>query len=169
VNSLTTVERRRVFEDVVREQGTALARLAFFLCRDKDTAEDLAAEALARTWPRWRDAQVDDLGPYLRRVTVNLAQKVRHRKFLAARYERQFDAMMEIEDTQGAVSLRVDLVRPVMSLPTPQRAVIVLRYLEDLSEAEVAELLGISIGTVKSRASRGLGALKKLYGGGFDA
>ena len=169
MTSFTTVERRRAFEDVVREHGKALARLAFFLCRDKDTAEEIAAEALARTWPRWRDSQVEDLVPYLRRVTVNLARKTRHRRFLAAQYERQLNSMLHIDDVQGPVSTRVDLVRAVMGLATSHRAVIVLRFLEDLSEAEVAELLGISVGTVKSRTSRALGALKRIHGGEFDA
>jgi RNA polymerase sigma factor (sigma-70 family) len=104
----------------------------------------------------------------VRRVTVNLARKARYRKFLAIRYESQLDAMLQVDDGQGAAATRVDVVRAVMGLPTHQRVVIVLRYLEDLSEIEVAELLGISLGTVKSRSSRALSALKKVYRGELD-
>jgi RNA polymerase sigma-70 factor (sigma-E family) len=167
-DSLVAVDRRKAFEDVVRDNGLSLTQLAYLLCRDRSRAEDLTAEAFARTWERWRDGGVEDLLPYLRRVIVNLASRTRYRRFLAERSERAFDALWSMSHPEPDPA-RVDLVRSVLRLPLPQRAVILLRYFEDRSEAEIASTLGISIGTVKSRSSRALATLQRTYGETFDA
>jgi RNA polymerase sigma-70 factor, ECF subfamily len=168
-NAVVGVERRRTFEAVVRDHGTGLTQLAFFLCRNQASAEELVAEALARTWVRWRDGEVEDLVPYLRRVVANLAHKMRYRRLLSLRYETHFDAMLQGDRVSETVATRVDLVRAVLRLPLPQREVIVLRYFEDMSEMQVAKTLSISTGTVKSRTSRALATLNRVYGGDFDA
>ena len=161
----TTRERRQAFEDAMREQGKALAQLAFCLCRDRTTAEDVVSEAFARTWGPWQAGRVDDLVPYLRRTVVNLCKKVWRRELVVRRYQSQLAGLLPEETRTRAL----ELVDAVLRLPSSQRAVIVLRYLEEMSEQETAQALGISTGTVKSRTSRALAALRSLYGEDRDA
>lgn len=159
--------RRSTFEETVAEHGRSLSQLAFFLCRDKAASEDLVAEAFARTWPKWREGQVDDLIPYLRRIIVHLAQRGQHRQELARRYEEQFQAMFPPASPHERLASSFDLARAVLHLPLEQRTIILLRYFQDLSEAEVSDVLGLPRGTVKSRTSRALLALRHLCGEQF--
>jgi RNA polymerase sigma-70 factor (sigma-E family) len=167
--TISVAWRRQQFEILVEEIGKGLIQAAFLLCRDRDRANDLVAEALANAWPRWRDGQIADLRPYLRRAVVNLTYKSQRHRLVVRGYEAQFDSMMPNEYSTDAVAGRVDLVRALLRLPLPQRAVLTLRYFEDMAEAEVAETLGISVGTVKSRAARGLATLRSSQGRLADA
>lgn len=151
--------RRREFERFVDEAGRAITQTAFFICRDRDRAEDLVAEALARVWPRWRDGQIEELGPYVRKTVTNLAYKQQRRHLVSAKYEAQFETMMSSPPSEDSAA-RIDLIEELLRLPLAQRAVLVLRFFDDMSEAEVADALGISTGTVKSRTARGLEALR---------
>lgn len=155
----TDLQRRQAFEETLRDDAKGLTQLAFCLCRDRTKAEDITAEAFARVWVRRRDGKVEDLLPYLRRTVVNLCKKSWRRDMVARHYQSQL--AMSLEDENGAADL--DLVDAVLRLPGPQRAVIVLRYFEELTEQHVAELLGISPGTVKSRTSRALATLRLVY------
>jgi RNA polymerase sigma-70 factor (sigma-E family) len=164
---------RREFDErfvaYVRERGDHQLRVALLLTGDWHAAEDLVQASLVklyRAWPRL-DTETD-LDAYLRRIMVNV-----HRSWWRARWRRETPAAVlpdlasgeDIADRQalGAV-VRAALAR----LPRQQRAVLVLRHCEDLPEAEVAEILGCSVGTVKTHAHRGLRALRELLGGEFD-
>jgi len=119
-------------------------------------AEDVAAEALARTlrsWRRVRDMDAPDA--WVGRVAANLAIDVlRRRRWV---YEAPADQAAGADDADTRVTLRA----LVQTLPGRQRQVVALRYLADLSEAEVAGLLGIAPGSVKGHASRGLARLRQ--------
>ena len=138
-------------------------QLAFLLCGDRSLAEEATAEVFAKVYRRWDRARPDDPGAYLRRAVVN---QVRGR-FRRLRLERA-NSDRRSGDDRGARPFedwsadRDELRRALMVLPPKQRAAIVLRYFEDLPEAEVADVLGISVGTVKGYVSRGLDRLRQL-------
>jgi RNA polymerase sigma-70 factor (sigma-E family) len=143
-------------------------RLAWLLAPGQPSAaEDAAADAIARVWPKWAKGRIDDFWPYLRVAIVNQVRGRGRRFGLAARYE------VELRDELGgnlesAVVNRAVLAQALRALPTQQRAAVVLRYYEDLSEAETARAMGCSVGTVKSTTARGLSALRTQLGSKFD-
>ena len=151
----TTSERRDLFEQVIRQRGKAFTQLAFCLCRDKEQAAEICAEAFARAWPHWRDGKIDELGPYVRQMVVNLCRKAWRRQLISRHYESQLPTAIRSEAHSD-----FELIDAVLRLPPRQRVVVVLRYFEDLSEREIAELLSVAQGTVKSRMSRALAALR---------
>jgi RNA polymerase sigma-70 factor (sigma-E family) len=159
-----------VFGAAMVEHGPRLARVAFYLCGDRTRAEDLVAEAFAATWPPWSAGRVDDLVPYLRRALINLAAKERRHWLVVLRHgERTQPGSASSPAADEGVASRLDLARALSSLPAPQRVTVVLRYLEDMSEAEIATLLGVAPGTVKSRLARALDALRTQPQGSDDA
>ena len=141
----------------------SLRRVGFLLTGDWDQAEELAQEAMARTFAAWsRVRGYDRPAAYARKVLVN-----RHRSLLRrARVEARHLAGRRVEETYEAKLGEDGLVlwSAVRRLPARQRAVLVLRYHEDLPEAEVARLLGLPLGTVKSLAHRGLVRLRGELG-----
>jgi RNA polymerase sigma-70 factor (sigma-E family) len=145
---------------LVAERGSTLLGTAVLLAGSRAAGEDLlqsALERLVRHWSRVRG----DKEAYLRRTMYHLA--VDHWRSRRRRPE----VLAEVEppgqpDGTDAVHLRHALVQVLAALPPRQRAVLVLRYWEQLSEAEAAEVLGRSVGTVKSAASRGLARLREL-------
>jgi RNA polymerase sigma-70 factor (sigma-E family) len=150
-------------ERFLAERGEPLLRAAVLLAGGRDAGEDLLQSALERMLRHWRRIDGDPEG-YLRRTLHNLAtdgwrrQRTRHK--LLRRLERA--AEPATGDAIAGVDLRDALVRLLAQLPARQRSVIVLRYWEQLSEAETARVLGCSAGTVKSAASRGLARLRAL-------
>jgi RNA polymerase sigma factor (sigma-70 family) len=84
------------------------------------------------------------------------------------RHEALIASLLPTERSDDSTVARLDLVHAMLRLPVTQRAVLVLRYFEDMAEAEVAAALGVSVGTVKSRAARGLTTLRKGYGRRVD-
>jgi RNA polymerase sigma-70 factor (sigma-E family) len=149
------------FDEFVRVHGDSLIRLAYVLCGDRGRAEDATQDALTRLYQRWE--RLDDPLPYARRCVVNAtkdhwrrASRRDRREQLAAQWQPPGQPALIDE----AVVDRDRLVRALRRLPHGQRAVIVLRYWHDLPEPEVAEILGNSVGTVKSQASRALGRLR---------
>jgi RNA polymerase sigma-70 factor (sigma-E family) len=148
------------FEAFVRERWPSLVRTAYVLVLDTAAAQDLAQEALVvlhRRWGRLRDPLAAEA--YARQVMVRRAGKQRRRR---ASSEVVTDRLPERPTADPAVAaVLADAVEAALrSLPVAQRAVLVLRYLEGRSEAETALLLGVRPGTVKSRASRALAALR---------
>ena len=130
-------------------------RVAFRIVGQREEARDIAQEAMARAYARWPKVR-DKAAAWVSRVATNLAlDRVRR----ARPTVRPPD---ESADVAQHAALRTDLVAALRRLPRRQRDVVVLRYLADLSEREVAELLGCHVGTVKQHASRGLGALRPL-------
>jgi RNA polymerase sigma-70 factor (sigma-E family) len=150
------------FDDFVRERSAVLLRTAYALVGDYGHAEDLLQTALLRTARRWTAAR-DAPEAYARRVLVNLCRD-RVRWLRRRPRESAMTEGVEPADRQSRLAEQVDeqryLVQALMGLPAGQRQVVVLRFLEDLSVAETAELLGISTGTVKSYTSRALSSLR---------
>ena len=151
-------------EQFLAERGGPLLRAAKLLTGSQEAAEDLLQAALERLLKHRGRIDGDPEG-YLRRTLYNLAADGWRRRQTAVAGLRRLRA-----DTTGGgpadaelVDLRDALVRLMLQLPARQRAVIVLRYWEGLSEAEAAELLGCSVGNVKSAASRGMARLRDLH------
>jgi RNA polymerase sigma-70 factor (sigma-E family) len=177
-------ERRTVGEPSPRALGRAAAdpeayaevfahhqpyvlRLAYLLCGDPHRAEDLAAEAFARVYPHWRRGAVLDERAYLRRAVVNEARSKGRRSVLERReVERRTARGRGDRAADDQVVDRDLLEQALRRLPARQRAVIVLRFYEDLTEAATAEVLGMRIGTVKSQTSRAMERLRQILGGG---
>ena len=148
------------FSAYMSARQPALYRTAYLLAGDHAGAEDLLQNAFAKlylSWDRIRDREA--LDGYVRRVMVNENNSLWRRAW--KRREHSTDTLPETgtvdtyDDGMGGV-----LWSFVQTLPPKQRAVVVLRYYENLSEAEIAEVLGISPGTVKSQASRALAGLR---------
>jgi RNA polymerase sigma-70 factor (sigma-E family) len=150
-------------EAFLAERGDRLLRTAVLLTGSREAGEDLLQAALERVIRRWRTIKGDPEG-YLRRVLYHLAvDSWRQQETLRAQLRLlRTPAASAGDDPVAAVDTRDSLVRLLVQLPARQRAVIVARYWEDLTEAEAARLLGCSVGTVKSATSRGLRRLREL-------
>jgi RNA polymerase sigma-70 factor (sigma-E family) len=148
-----------VFEEFVAGRGQALQRFGYALTGDWALAEDLLQTALARAYPRWSRVQQDDPEGYVRKIMLNTWSSWWRRRW---RGELPTERLPEAAgpDSYAAIDSRQLLRAALAQLPARQRAVVVLRYHQDLSEAQVAELLGISVGTVKSQAARALASLR---------
>jgi RNA polymerase sigma-70 factor (sigma-E family) len=153
------------FEEFVHGRSAHLFKLALLLTgQNRAEAEDLLQIALERAYRR-RASLSKGRSPeaYVRRVLVNAS--IDRWRALGRRGERPLNAAEvgpPVADLTGQVADRDLLMRSLAVLPPRQRAVLVLRYWEDRSEAEIAGLLGCSAGTVKSQASRGLARLRGL-------
>jgi RNA polymerase sigma-70 factor (sigma-E family) len=159
------VEADAEFIDIVRLQLPKVQRIARLMTGSADAAEDLVAEAIARSLPRWRAGAINDGPAYLLRVVVNLAGHRWRRRALGLRRDHAaFDWMRPASDTEAMSAERDRTLRAVMRLPTRRRAVIVLRFYDDLSEAQIADVMGIGVGTVKSQLSRALEQLRADLG-----
>ncbi|HTK17247.1 MAG TPA: sigma-70 family RNA polymerase sigma factor [Acidimicrobiia bacterium] len=137
-------------------------RLAALLEGDPTRAEDAVCDAFARVYGRLRRGGVEDVSPYLRQAVVNAVRGGWRRRQVERRYAREFEADALVPAFELEVVERDEVWRALRRLPAGQRRVVVLRYYEDLSEAEVARLLRIKAGTVKSQAAKGLAALQSI-------
>jgi RNA polymerase sigma-70 factor (sigma-E family) len=135
-----------------------LLRLSILLVGSREAAEDLVQEAFIRAAPRLDALGPTEVGPYLRATVLNL-WKNRLRR--AAIERRHRPSSMPEARGEAAFDDREAIWRVVRRLPDRQRACIVLRYYEDLSEREVADILGCSVGSVKSHSSRAIARLRK--------
>ena len=146
------------FREFFAAEYGRLRGLGYLLTSDWGEAEELAQDALVRTYRAWgRVRRHDRPSAYARKVLVNRHRSLLRRAKVEARHlaSRRTDEAYEAElGPDGLV-----LWSAVRQLPSRQRAVLVLRYVQDLSEAETAEVLGCRVGTVKSRASRALAVL----------
>ena len=148
------------FTAFMEQCAPGLARTAWLLCGDEHRAEELVQQALTRTYLSWPIARQRDPLAHTRRTLANLR--------IDTWRKRRREVLMDPRDIpeHGAVSAaqvhadRDQLVRALATLSTRQRRIVVLRHLDGLSEREVAEDLGVSIGTVKSTASRGIAHLR---------
>ena len=165
----TALDRDHAFGAAMVEHGPRLARLAFYLCGDRTRAEDLVAEAFAAAWPKWSAGRIDSLLPYLRRALVNLAAKERRHWLVVFRHDERAAPPPSAPGADEGLWFQLDLGRALTALPTPQRVAVVLRYLEDMPEAEIAALLGVAPGTVKSRLARALATLRTELQGSDNA
>jgi RNA polymerase sigma-70 factor (sigma-E family) len=150
------------FDTYAREHGQALCRSAFLLTGDHHLAEDLVQTALAKVAPRWdRIVLGGDPTPYVRTVVVRTAIAWRRRRWRA---EVPTSPLPEESggDHRDSVAGRDRLRRALLGVPARQRAALVLRFYEDLSEADTARAMGCSVGTVKSQTAKGLARLRTL-------
>jgi len=153
------VDTSQEFAEFVRGRGQALHRTAYLLTGDWGLAEDLVQTALTRSWPAWGRIRHADPEGYVRKVLVNTHASWWRRKW---RGEVPTQVLPDAVGPDGSAGLleRPALHAALLRLPPRQRAVVVLRFHEDLSEAATAEALGISAGTVKSTSSKALAALR---------
>lgn len=148
-----------MFEDFVAARGQALQRVAYLLTGDWGLAEDLLQTSLARAYPRWSGIECENPEAYVRQIMLNTWCSWWRRHW------RGEVPTAALPDPPGrdcyADADRRDAVRTALAgLPRRQRAVVVLRYHLDLPEQQVAEMLGISTGTVKSQAAKALAKLR---------
>jgi RNA polymerase sigma-70 factor (sigma-E family) len=149
------------FADFVAGAHASLLRTARLLTGDRHTAEDLVQAALVRVYLRWgRSAGWNSPQAYARKVVVNLYATWRRRRWHTEVVRPEGDTGSDGHDMAGSAEARLELGRALAALPRPQRAVVVLRFYEDLSVEQTAELLGCSPGTVKSRTNRALERLR---------
>jgi RNA polymerase sigma-70 factor (sigma-E family) len=169
VATLAPETRHDAFSRAVAEHHDQLARFAFRLCGDTTQAEDAVAEAYARVWPKWRRGRVEELMPYLRTAVVNEVYGRGRRKQVERRHAGRSVERRDGGQFEAGVGERDALALALARLPLQQRVVVVLRVVEDLSPEETASVLGVPAGTVKSRLSRALTALRQLMEEGDDA
>ena len=157
IPEVPTLKQRVGFNQFVAARSHGLLRTAYLLTRDHGLAEDLVQTALAKAWFAWSRIEGDP-EPYVRKVMVNTYASWWRRKWNG---ETPHEDLPEAAD-RGAddVDARTDLWTALGRLPRRQRAVVVLRFFEDLSEAETSRLLECSTGTVKSQASKALAKLR---------
>jgi len=152
------------FDAFVAAHVDDLLRTAYLIVWDESEAEDLVQECLmrvARRWPRIR--RMEQPRAYARRILVNRAlDGARGRARRRSELEPGLPASATAVDPLAAIDTRAELIDALGRLPARQRAVLVLRYFNDLTETQVAEVLGCSPGTVKSSSSRGLARLREV-------
>jgi RNA polymerase sigma-70 factor, ECF subfamily len=148
-----------------RQHYVALYRLAYLLLRDAGLAEEVVMDSFVKTFSGWGRLRDTERAPvYLRRTVINTARSKIRRQVIEGRATDRFKRMnppLVAEPQLGIEQSRIwELVR---ALPVRQRACVVLRYFEDLSEAQIAEMLECSVGTVKSQLSRARVRLQKAF------
>ena len=161
--------RRGEFERFVAGHADELLRTAYLVVGDLAEAEDLVQESLLRVARRWpRVSRMDHPIAYARRVVINLAldgakRRSRQRRELEPHGDLPLEHRPDESSTSAiaVVDAKAELLDALDTLPPRQRAMLVLRYFEDLSEMQVADVLGCSLGTVKSTTSRGLARLRQ--------
>jgi RNA polymerase sigma-70 factor (sigma-E family) len=154
------------FAELVHACWASLYRTAYLILGDRTDAEDLVQTALAKTYANWRKVRNIEAAPgYARTTMVNTAASWFRKK--GWRNERPTEALPESAHSsrlETDLSDRRTVIDALGTLPPRQRAVVVLRYYEDLSVAQVAHALGITAGTVKSQTSEALSKLRLLLG-----
>lgn len=151
------------FSEFMHARWSALFRTAYLLAGSRHEAEDLLQDALAKTCVRWRTLRDKSAAEaYVRRIMVHDASR-------GWRRNRRERATAELPDAghDGGIDRReshLDLWRQIQELPPRMRAVLVLRYYEDLSEADTARELGCSVGAVKSQAHHAIKRLRSAMG-----
>lgn len=147
------------FREFVRARYADLLRTAYLLTGNRDTAQDLVHEALLKAMRHWR--RIDEPMAYVRRAMVNERtsrwRRIGLRELLTATVPDRVSP-----DSTDGVAVRDELLAALDRLPVRMRTVLVLRYWEDLPEAEVAAVMDCSLGTVKSQAARGLARLREV-------
>ncbi|SEF88809.1 RNA polymerase sigma-70 factor, sigma-E family [Nonomuraea solani] len=156
-------DQQRDFTEFVTSRSDSLIRLAYVLTNDQHAAEDLLQTALAKTAAHWRRIR-ENPEAYVRRVMYH-EQVGRWRSPRWGR-ERVLQEPPDrgVADRTGEIETRVTLAEALRALPVRKRAVLVLRYYEDLPESEVAKIMGCSVGTVRSQTHEAVARLRRLAG-----
>jgi RNA polymerase sigma-70 factor (sigma-E family) len=154
--------KRSRYEEFVAANGDGLVKLAYAICGDRGRAEDAVQEALTRVYQRW--SRLTDPLAYARRTAINATRDDWRRTMRADRAHREVARFpsTDADDPQDRLVTSSALMDALDELPHGQRAVIVLRYGSQLSEAETAAALGITTGTVKSQTARALARLREV-------
>lgn len=151
------------FDDFVLARRHSLLRTARMLTGDQHTAEDLVQASLERVWPRWeRVAASGDPYSYVRTVMVNLYTAWWRRAWRGEQPTCELPDLIDLDDGYAAMDAKDAFRRLLDSLSPKQRAILVLRFHDDLTEAAVAGVLGCSVGTVKSQTARAMTKLRYL-------
>ena len=152
------------FAEFFESQQRRALRLAYVMCGNPAQAEDIVAESFAKMYPAWQKGQIQEPGAYLRRTIANQVRGTWRHNDVERRHEARMQVMFSSEAPgfDDALAARDAVSVAMASLPPKQRAVVALRYLEDLSEIETASILEVSVGTVKAHASRGLERLREV-------
>jgi RNA polymerase sigma-70 factor (sigma-E family) len=156
--------QEREFVDYVTARMPALRRLAYALCGDEHRADDIVQQGLTRLYVHWRRASAaDDIDRYVRMIVVR--GYLDEKRLAWSRRVRLEASPPEVPAPEGPdLDGRAVLRECLAKVPRRQRAVLVLRFVCDLSVEEVAQTLGCATGTVKSQTSHGLAALRQLLG-----
>jgi len=151
-------------EDFVGSHYGSLLRTAFLLTGDRHAAEDLLQEALAKSWRYAQRNNIEQPGAFIRRTLLNeyLSQRRRRSRVREEATEPGRVPHRLAQDVAAEFVARDAIWDALALLPPRQRAILVLRFYEDMSEAQIADVLGIGIGTVRSGAWRGLESLRKI-------
>ncbi|WP_436774982.1 SigE family RNA polymerase sigma factor [Yinghuangia sp. YIM S09857] len=152
------------FEEFAAVRTPALLRYAYMLCGDRELARDLTQEVLIRSLVKWRRvSRAEHPDAYLRAMLTNEFLSLRRRKVVAT-VAVPYDGIAELgaktASPEGEYAERAAMMQRLGTLPRRQRAVVVLRYYEDLSDAQIAEILGCRESTVRAYAARALAALR---------
>lgn len=151
------------FRDYVAARQRTLLRTAWMLTGNQHTAEDLVQATLERVWPRWQRVTRDgDPDPYVRRVMINTYSSWWQRKWRGEQPTSDLPEAASGDDGFAQADLADALRRIMPTLTVRQRAVLVLRYYDDLTEAATAQALGCSVGTVKSQTAKALARLRLM-------
>ncbi len=158
-------DRAASFAEFFDAQRRPALRLAYVLTGNAGEAEDVVAEAFARVYPHWMKGQVKEPNAYVRRTVINVVNG----RFRRLATRRRHDERVRLGEPSVAfgddrIMQRATLEAALAALPPRQRAAVVLRVIEDMSEAETARVLGVSVGTVKGYLSRGLERLRAELG-----
>jgi RNA polymerase sigma-70 factor (sigma-E family) len=154
--------KRNQFEQFVEANGAGLVKLAYNVCGNRESAEDAVQEALTTVYLKW--SRLDDPLAYARRVAINATHDSARRTIRQERIAGALKHMpmftplapQQLLAEHDALSIALD------ELPHRQRSVVVLRYWLQLSEAETADVLNVSTGTVKSQCSRALARMREI-------
>jgi RNA polymerase sigma-70 factor (sigma-E family) len=152
--------REEDYQEFVEYHAVRLHRAAYLLCGDWHLANDLVQDTLVRAFRHWRRVErADNPAAYVHRILVNEFKRYwqRHRDLPVRADSDRIEII--VPDVSDEVVNRADLLRALLRLPARQRATVVLRYLEGMSERETAAVLRCSAGTVKSQAARALSTL----------
>jgi RNA polymerase sigma-70 factor (sigma-E family) len=149
------------FRDFVAARSAALMRSAWLLTGDETTAQDLVQAALVKTWARWaRLVRQDAPEAYVRRVMLSVFLTWNRRRWRGEFPVAAVPDQPELRDAAAEADVRQAVSQALRTLPRRQRAVVVLRFFDDLTEAQAADILGCSVGTVKSQTSKALSRLR---------
>ncbi|MFC4328803.1 SigE family RNA polymerase sigma factor [Streptomyces andamanensis] len=151
------------FDEFVAARWSALLHLARLLTGgDRHRAEDLVQDAFVKLWFVWPKVAHEAPEAYVRKVMVRAAARSARRRWWGERPVDQVPETATAGDVSATVAERSRLEAALARLPPRQRAVVVLRYCQDLSESQVADALGCPLGTARSHAARGVARLRQL-------
>jgi RNA polymerase sigma-70 factor (sigma-E family) len=150
------------FEEYVAARLPALLRYAVMLTGDAHVAEDVVQDTMVRAYFTWRRVQrADHPDRYVKRMVTNAYLMWRRGPWVRRAVPYAEPPDVPVGDTSESSALRQEMWDQLTRLPPRQRAAVVLRYYEDLPDAEIAEVLGCAVGTVRSQISRALESLRR--------